>query len=128
MSKFALGEVVMIRNELSKITQKSVEEKLPAFLAFKFAKLYKEVDVHFIDFDKCRTELVQKYGKPDPENKDLFIVDKDNVVAFNDEISKLLTTEIEFVSSVSFKSTDFDGTKIDVVEASALLPFVKEEE
>ena len=62
MNKFTLGEIVMLRNELSKITQKSVDEKLPAFLAFKFAKLFKEIDVHFVDFEKYRMDLIQKYG------------------------------------------------------------------
>lgn len=35
MSKFFLGEIIVVRNELNKIVQGSIENKLPAFLALR---------------------------------------------------------------------------------------------
>lgn len=128
MNKFVLGDILVIHGQLNKLIEKSNEDRLPAALAFKLAKLFKEVSVHFTDFDKHRADLVQKYGKPDSENPGSFIVEKENIAGFNDELNKLLTVDIEFKPSVSFKFSDFDNTKIDIGSASALLPFISEDE
>lgn len=128
MNKFALSDILAIREQLNKLIEKSNEDRLPAALAFKLAKLFKEVSVHFTDFDKQRLALVQKYGKPDNENPDNYIVEKENIAIVNDEFNKLLSVEIEFNPGVSFKFSDFEKTQIDIGSAAVLLPFMSEDE
>ena len=122
--KLKLGEIVAIQAELDKIARKSIEEKFPGFLAIKFARLLKDIEPFFNDFDKQRVELVQRLGKPDPSDANKVMIDTENVNTFNSELNKMLSIDIEFIPSISFNENDFDLIKIDVLEAMSLLPFI----
>lgn len=127
MGKFIFNDLISAKGELDKIVESSKKEKLPANLAFKIAVLLKELTIYFIEFEKFQIELAQKYGKPDSIDPEKIVIQKEDVPKVNDELNQFLIKEVEFVSSVNFKIADFENTKLDILEASALLSFIKPE-
>lgn len=123
--KLKLNDIVSARIELDKIIKYTANEKIPGVLAIKFARLIRDLDPFYIDFEKQRNELARKYGSADPENSEQLIIPKEEVQKFNDEIVKMLSIDIELVPSISFTEDELNLIKIDVLEALALLPFIQ---
>ena len=125
--KLVMSDIVSINGALESIIKKSQTEAVPGFIAIKFARLAKDVTPLFTDFNEERQKLIQRMGETSSDQPDTVIVKPENVPAFNEEYSKLLAVEVELMPSVSFKESDFEALKMDVIEAYALLPFIKEE-
>lgn len=97
MIKIKLNDVVNATKTFNKIMQQSFKGSL----AFKIARLARELDTEMKTFNEERQKIIQKYGNKD-ENGEL-IVDENGNVKFdntkleeiNQEFSSLLETELE---------------------------------
>lgn len=97
MIKIKLNDIVNATETFTKIMQQSFKGSL----AFKIARLARELDTEMKTFNEERQKIVQKYGKKD-ENGEL-IADENGNVKFdnadieeiNQEFSSLLETELE---------------------------------
>ena len=97
MIKIKLNDVVNATETFNKIMQQSFKGSL----AFKIARLARELDTEMKTFNEERQKIIQKYGNKD-ENGEL-IVDENGNVKFdntkleeiNQEFSSLLETELE---------------------------------
>jgi hypothetical protein len=123
--KLLYTDIVTVKIELDKIIKRTTESPIPGRVAIKFARLLKDLEPLYLDFEKQRSSLLQKFGKPDPNNSDLVIIESQHKDTFNREMSEILSVEIEFNPSVFLTEEDFDVVNIDVMEAIALLPFIK---
>jgi len=97
MIKIKLSDVVNATETFNKIMQQSFKGSL----AFKIARLARELDKEMQTFNEERQKIIQKYGNKD-ENGEL-IIDKNGNVKFdntkleeiNQEFNSLLETELE---------------------------------
>jgi hypothetical protein len=121
-----MADIVMIRTELDKITKRSIEERFPGHVALRFARFAADLDPIFKDFATHRTNLVERLGEPTEAGDGNFRIPADNVKEFNDEINKMLAIEVEFKPTVTFKESDVEAIKLDILEAMALLPYIKD--
>ena len=97
MIKIKLNDVVNATETFNKIMQQSFKGSL----AFKIARLARELDTEMKTFNEERQKIIQKYGNKD-ENGEL-IVDENGNVKFdntkleeiNQEFNSLVETELE---------------------------------
>jgi len=97
MIKIKLNDVVNATETFNKIMQQSFKGSL----AFKIARLARELDKEMQTFNTERQKIIQKYGEKD-ENGEL-IIDENNNVKFNktnlaeinQEFNSLLDTDLE---------------------------------
>ena len=97
MIKIKLNDVVNATETFNKIMQQSFKGSL----AFKIARLARELDKEMQTFNEERQKIIQKYGNKD-ENGELIIdkngnvkFDNANIEEINQEFSSLLETELE---------------------------------
>lgn len=97
MIKIKLNDVVNSTDTFTKIMQQSFKGSL----AFKIARLARELDKEMQTFNSERQKIIEKYGEKDNDGKvitdDKGIVKFDNskIQELNDEFNTLLDTEIE---------------------------------
>ena len=97
MIKIKLNDIVNATETFNKIMQQSFKGSL----AFKIARLARELDKEMQTFNTERQKIIQKYGEKD-ENGEL-IVDEKGLVKFNktnlkeinEEFNSLLDTDLE---------------------------------
>jgi hypothetical protein len=123
--KLKMNELVVIRNELDKIVKRSMETRIRGSLAIKFARILKDVEPMFADFDKARGDLLKRLGKPDPDKPDMVMIAPENVDEFNKEFGGIMAVEITLTPTVALTDSELDEFDLDIVEATALLPFIK---
>ena len=97
MIKIKLNDVVNATETFTKIMQQSFKGSL----AFKIARLARELDKEMQTFNEERQKIIQKYGNKD-ENGELIVdengnvkFDNANIAEINQEFSSLLETELE---------------------------------
>jgi len=97
MIKIKLNDVVNAIETFNKIMQQSFKGSL----AFKIARLARELDTEMKTFNEERQKIIQKYGKKD-ENGELIVddngnvnFDKNSLIEINQEFNSLLETELE---------------------------------
>jgi len=97
MIKIKLSDVVNATGTFNKIMQQSFKGSL----AFKIARLARELDKEMQTFNEERQKIIQKYGNKD-ENGELIIdengnikFDNANIEEINQEFNSLLETELE---------------------------------
>lgn len=97
MIKIKLSDVVNATETFNKIMQQSFKGSL----AFKIARLARELDKEMQTFNAERQKIIQKYGNKD-ENGELIIDENGNIkfdnsdlVEINQEFNSLLETELE---------------------------------
>ena len=97
MIKIKLNDVVKSTETFNKIMQQSFKGSL----AFKIARLARELDTEMKTFNEERQKIIQKYGNKD-ENGELIIdengnvkFDNANIEEINQDFSSLLETELE---------------------------------
>lgn len=97
MIRISLNDILNATETFKVIMQQSVKGSL----AFKIARLARELDKEMITFNEERQKLFQKYGEKD-ENGEL-VIDENNIIKFpsenidliNEELNSLLSTEVE---------------------------------
>lgn len=97
MIKVKLNDIVNATETFNKIMRQSFKGSL----AFKIARLARELDKEMQTFNAERQKIIQKYGEKD-ENGELIIdekglinFDKTNLKEINEEFNSLLNTELE---------------------------------
>ena len=97
MIKIKLNDVVNAIETFNKIMQQSFKGSL----AFKIARLARELDTEMKTFNEERQKIIQKYVKKD-ENGELIVddngnvnFDKNSLIEINQEFNSLLETELE---------------------------------
>ena len=97
MIKIKLNDVVNATETFTKIMQQSFKGSL----AFKIARLARELDTEMKTFNEERQKIIQKYGNKD-ENGELIVdengnvkFDNANIEEINQDFSSLLETELE---------------------------------
>ena len=97
MIKIKLSDVVNATETFNKIMQQSFKGSL----AFKIARLARELDKEMQTFNSERQKIIQKYGEKD-ENGELKVDENGNVKfenskiqEINDDFNSLLNTELE---------------------------------
>ena len=97
MIKIKLSDIVNATETFNKIMQQSFKGSL----AFKIARLARELDKEMQTFNEERQKIIQKYGNKD-ENGELIIdengnikFDNANIEEINQEFNSLLETELE---------------------------------
>lgn len=97
MIQVKLNDIVNSAETFSKIMQQSFKGSL----AFKIARLVRELDKEMQTFNEERQKIIRKYGEKD-ENGELIIDENNNVkfnnnkiVEVNEEFNSLLNTELE---------------------------------
>ena len=97
MIKIKLNDVVNATETFNKIMQQSFKGSL----AFKIARLARELDTEMKTFNEERQKIIQKYGNKD-ENGELIIDENGNIKfdnadieEINQDFSSLLETELE---------------------------------
>ena len=115
MIKIQLNDVVNATETFSKIMQQSFKGSL----AFKIARLARELDKEMQTFNTERQKLVQKYAEKDEDGE--LKVDENGNVKFdnskiqeiNEEFNSLLNTELEI---------NADKLPIDSIDAFEITP------
>ena len=97
MIKIKLNDIVNATETFNKIMQQSFKGSL----AFKIARLARELDKEMQTFNTERQKIIQKYGEKD-ENGELIVdekglvkFNKTNIKEINEEFNSLLNTELE---------------------------------
>jgi hypothetical protein len=115
MIKIKLSDVVNATETFNKIMQQSFKGSL----AFKIARLARELDKEMQTFNSERQKIIQKYGEKD-ENGELKIDENGNVKfenskiqEINDEFNSLLNTELEI---------NADKLPMDSIDAFEITP------
>lgn len=116
----------------SETLQNIVDQKLPFFLAYKFAKIIKVVDENREFYGQSLNKLINEYGEKD-ENGELkqvengFAIQPDKIAEFNEEVTKLQSIEITD-ELPKFTFSDFEN-KIELSPRDLILlePFISEE-
>ena len=97
MIKIKLNDIVNATETFNKIMQQSFKGSL----AFKIARLARELDKEMQTFNTERQKIIQKYGEKD-ENGELIIdekglvkFNKTNLKEINEEFNSLLDTDLE---------------------------------
>ena len=97
MIKVKLNDIVNATETFNKIMQQSFKGSL----AFKIARLARELDKEMQTFNAERQKIIQKYGEKDEngelvvDEKGLVNFDKTNLKEINEEFNSLLNTELE---------------------------------
>ena len=97
MIKIKLNDVVNATETLNKIMQQSFKGSL----AFKIARLARELDKEMQTFNTERQKIIQKYGEKDEngelkiDEKGLVKFNKTNLKEINQEFNSLLDTDLE---------------------------------
>ena len=97
MIKIKLNDVVNATETLNKIMQQSFKGSL----AFKIARLARELDKEMQTFNTERQKIIQKYGEKDEngelkiDEKGLVKFSKTNLKEINEEFNSLLDTDLE---------------------------------
>jgi len=115
MIKIKLSDVVNATETFNKIMQQSFKGSL----AFKIARLARELDKEMQTFNSERQKIIQKYGEKD-ENGELKIDENGNVKfesskiqEINDDFNSLLNTELEI---------NADKLPMDSIDAFEITP------
>lgn len=120
MIKITLNDVVSATQTFNKLMQQPVKGSV----AFKIARLARELDKEMQTFNAERQKIIDKYGEKD-ENGQL-ISDENNNIKFdsskiqeiNEEFNSLLTTELEInAEKLSMDCLDnFELTPQEMIE------------
>ena len=115
MIKVKLNDIVNSTETFNKIMQQSFKGSL----AFKIARLARELDKEMQTFNSERQKIIQKYGEKG-ENGELKVDENGNVrfenskiQEINDEFNSLLNTELEI---------NADKLPIDSIDAFEITP------
>ena len=97
MIKIKLNDIVNATETLNKIMQQSFKGSL----AFKIARLARELDKEMQTFNAEKQKIIQKYGEKDEngelkiDEKGLVKFNKANLKEINEEFNSLLDTDLE---------------------------------
>ena len=97
MIKVKLNDIVNATETFNKI----IRQPFKGSLAFKIARLARELDKEMQTFNTERQKIIQKYGEKDEngelvvDEKGLVNFDKTNLKEINEEFDSLLNTELE---------------------------------
>ena len=104
---------------------------LKSSVAYKVARLAREMERELKTFDETRTRLIHKYGKKD-ENDELIIddngqytIEPDKIQDFNNEINEVFNTKVE-LNATAIKLSELDDCKLSPKRMVQLMPFIEE--
>lgn len=127
MIKIKLNDVVNATETFNKIMQQSFKGSL----AFKIARLARELDKEMQTFNTERQKIIQKYGEKD-ENGELKIDENGNVKfenskiqEINEEFNSLLNTELE-INADKLPMDSIDAFEITPQEMLSIETFFEE--
>lgn len=127
MIKIKLSDVVNATETFNKIMQQSFKGSL----AFKIARLARELDKEMQTFNTERQKIIQKYGEKD-ENGELKIDENGNVKfenskiqEINEEFNSLLNTELE-INADKLPMDSIDAFEITPQEMLSIETFFEE--
>jgi len=93
---------------------KFLETELSGAVGFKFRKINRELSTIFQDFDASFLSLLKNYGKQQESGQ--FIVEKENIIEFNNEYEKIMDEKIELnfkpIVFTELQEKDFENLKL----------------
>ena len=127
MIKLKISDIINSVSTLKELMGKSLKSRV----AYKVARLAREVENEYKLYDEKRIDLIKKYANHD-ENGELildeegsFSVADENVAAFRKELMELMDVEIELnVDKLSLE--ELDGCDFTPSEMVNLMVFVEE--
>ena len=110
-----------------------IEKPLKARVAFRVAKLVREIDKEFELYNSERDKLIKKYGMKD-ENGELIIDDEgrgrlsdENIPKFNQEIQEMLDNEVE-LNAQPIALADLGEEEFTAIQLAQIEKFLDSEE
>lgn len=126
MSNIEIYNTASALSELfSEMTQ--AELKLPVKVNFYFQKNMNVLIAMAKELEDERTNIIIKYGAPDPENSDLVRIDPDKLDVANQELNDLFNLEQE-VAINAIELDWFDGINMTPQQVVAITFMIKDEE
>lgn len=113
-------DLLNAREPLSKLASQSVN----AIVAFRLAKIIRQVDAELAKFDELRSDLIKKYGVVDQSTGQVSIT-KEHIDIINRELNPVLleTVEIKFNP---INLSQLESVNLSAAEMLMLEPFVAE--
>lgn len=126
MSNIEIYNTASALSELfSEITQ--AELKLPVKVNFYFQKNMNALVTMAKELENERTNIIIKYGSPDPEDADRVRIDPDKLDVANQELNDLFNLEQE-VAINAIELDWFDGISMTPQQVVAITFMIKDEE
>ena len=119
-------QLIKIVNGFEAFTHLTANNDLPFALAWKIADILEIMEKHVKRFNASKDDLVKNYGKPDPKNKDMYLIlDKDRK-EFEKHMQELSDHDIEIEYEKLSKSEllNADLKVTSKVNMMALRPFI----
>lgn len=107
------------------------KKSLKARVAYKLARIIREIDNEFSLFQKSREQLISKYAEKDNEGKIIFndegncVIEKDKIDLFNKEINELLETNVE-LNADYISLNDIENENFTIEQMNILSLFIEE--
>lgn len=113
----------------SKVFSELAETNFSGAVAFKIARLIREMNKEIEDFDKQRANIAREYGAKD-DNGELIIennnirIDPERIEDCNKELEELFNTEVE-LNANKLRYTDIEGAEITPQQAISIMDFIE---
>jgi len=118
--KITLRKILAAKDALQRLIDKEINIKL----AFKLAKIIKEINGEFSLFEERRVSLIKKYSdKPDKDGS--VKVKPENIQAFAKELNELEEIEVD-LNFKPMKLDEFGNIEMATKDLIALEDFIKE--
>lgn len=104
------------------------EMELPVRTSLSLAKLIGKLNEPFLSIEKVRTGLVNKYGKSDPETRQVSVKpDNENFPKFMEGYGELMSQKTELVFDIVMLPQEVNGKPLMIKPAlmAALVKFVE---
>lgn len=104
---------------------------LKSSVAYKVARLAREMERELKTFDEARTKLIHKYGKKDENDKLIiddngqYTVEPNKIQDFNNEINEVFNTKVE-LNATTIKLSELDDCELSPKRMVQLMPFIEE--
>jgi hypothetical protein len=103
--------------------EKVMNTSLPIKIAFRLSRVAGAIDPVYMEIDKQRLKLVEKYGAPSKEG---VTVKKENEAKFREEFDSFLSEELVTLNIEPIKLSLLEDLKLSALEMLALKSFIQE--
>jgi len=115
--KISLLELVNMQPTLRKM----VTKELPAKLAYRLAKLIKNLETEYTSYEETRKKLVGKYGDKEEDNS--ISVPPDKIDVFMGELNEVLKEEVE-ITYIPFSLDEIEKIELTVQDIVSIERFL----
>lgn len=91
--------------------------------AFLIARLNRELEIEVREFERCRQELIEKYGVVDEQGN--YTIPDDKLHDANMELADMLNVELEINNCDKIPADWVSECNLNPVQFSGLLPFIE---